>query len=85
MSEENKKLIQKIAGNSFPADELWINDNKFWAYELERRKVILTEGNVREGHVTFTSEVIHTIEPEEMIESLIIQKKSEGFLCFASR
>jgi hypothetical protein len=81
-----EQTIQLAAWKDFPAQELWIKDDKyFWAYEKGDSCVYITCGTYTESSLTHNeTEVVNTSEPDVLVDKLIIEKIAEGWKCFSS-
>lgn len=84
MSQEAKKIIQNSAWYRFPAQELWIHPNdNFWAFDIDEEKITFTNGVYQNGEIFFNNTIHPTPNGEDLIESYIEKKRSEGYECFA--
>jgi len=84
MSKQAKKYIQQAAWDRFPANELWIRpDDRFWAFDIESNVVTCTDGLYKDNDIIFQKSIHRSENPEQLVETLIEKKRSEGYVCFA--
>lgn len=84
MSQEAKKYIQEVAWDRFPAQELWIrSDNTFWAFDINDNEITFTDGTYQDNNIVFYTTIFPTNNGEEIIDSFISDKRSDGYECFA--
>jgi len=82
---KTEQTIQLAAWKQFPAQELWIKDDKyFWAYQKGDSSVHFTSGTCTESGLTRKTEVVSTTEPDILVDKLIMEKIAEGWKCFSS-
>ena len=71
--------IQRIANKDFPAQEIWMKGHDFWAFKKYKYYTIVTIG-ICKGEKTYD---IDTQMAGIDVESLIAEKKEEGYTCGA--
>ena len=81
-----EQTIQLAAWKDFPAQEIWIKDDKyFWAYEKSDSCVYITCGTYTESGLTHKkTEVFKTDDVDMFIDKLIIEKIADKWKCFSS-
>jgi len=81
-----EQTIQLTAWKQFPAQELWIKDDKyFWAYEKRQESVYITEGVYTESGLNNRTQLYKPDNVDIFIDNLIIEKIAGGWKCFSSQ
>jgi hypothetical protein len=81
-----EQTIQHAAWKQFPAQELWIKDDKyFWSYEKRDGGVSITEGVYKDGDIDNRTLLYKTDNVDTFVHNQIIEKISDGWKCFASQ
>lgn len=81
-----EQTIQHAAWKQFPAQELWIKDDKyFWSYEKRDESVCITEGVYNDGDIDSRTLLYKADNVDTFVDNLIMDKISDGWKCFASQ
>ncbi len=75
--------IQSFANVKFPAQELWMRnyDKMFWAFSIQNGEIVSTVGELHNR--TYKCRINHYPYSQELLDTLIEQRKDENFECFS--
>ena len=81
----NYELLKECAWEKFPAQELWVKKEKFWAFENKEDsdKVYLTSGYIQDEEIKFDTIFITVSNKNRFITQMCESKRKEGYECIA--
>ncbi len=81
----NYEILKEYAWEKFPAQELWVKEEKFWAFENKEDsdKIYLTSGYLQDKEIKFETTFLTVSNKKRFITQLCDSKRKEGYECIA--